>query len=239
MKKAVSLLIIPTIILFAATLCAQSNFSVDLRIGAGLPQGEFKDNVENNGFGFTGDFLYHLSGSPLRIGGSLSYVIYGSDTRKEPFSYTIDDVFVDVTTTNSILLGNIIFRIQTKSAPVMPYGEGLFGFSLLTTDTRIENENLGEEIASSNNLSDITFNYGGGAGLKIRVYQNKNNDRRNISDNGISSAYIDLNFRYLRGGEAEYLKKGSIRHENGKTIYDKKKSTTDINIITAGVTLSF
>ena len=238
MKKAVSLLIIPTIILFAATLCAQSNFSVDLRIGAGLPQGEFKDNVENNGFGFTGDFLYHLSGSPLRIGGSLSYVIYGSDTRKEPFSYTIPDVFVDVTTTNSILMGNIILRIQTKPAPVMPYGEGLFGFSLLTTDTRIENED-NEEIASSNNLSDVTFNYGGGAGLKIRVYQNKETNRMNRGSNGISAAYIDINFRYIRGGEAEYLKEGSIRYENEKVVYDKKKSTTDINIITAGVTLSF
>jgi len=235
MKRLVLFILLLT---FSSLLYSQSPFIVDLRLGAGLPQGEFKDNVQNNGFDFTGDFLYHFQGSPLLIGASMSYVIYGSETRREPFSYTIPDVFVDVTTTNSIIMGNILLRIQGSDGPVIPYGEGILGISYLTTDTRIDNVSNNEEIASSNNFNDLTYNYGGGAGLKIRVYQNLNKNSA-PGESDLSAVYIDINYRYLKGGEAEYLKEGSIGYNGTKITYDIKKSTTDINIITIGASLVF
>jgi len=215
-----------------------SPFFIDLRLGAGLPQGEFKNNVQNNGFDFTGDFLYHFPGSPLLIGASMSYVVYGSETRSEPFSYTIPDVTVDVTTTNSIIMGDILLRVQGKNGPIIPYGEGILGISYLTTDTRIDNLSNDEEIASSNNFNDLTYNYGAGGGLKIRVYQNLKKNS-SIEKNDLSAVYIDINYRYIKGGEAEYLKEGSVGYNGTKIIYDVKKSTTDINIITIGATLVF
>ncbi|RKY80299.1 hypothetical protein DRQ07_05615 [candidate division KSB1 bacterium] len=237
--KKMTFFTLAIVIILSTALFSQSPMSVDLRLGMGLPQGEFKDNVQNNGFDFTGDFLYRFANSPLSVGASASFIIYGSETRREPFSTTIPDVFVDVTTTNSIIMGNFLIRIQGNDGQIVPYGEGIFGLSYLTTDTRIENASNSEEIASSNNFNDITFCYGGGAGLKIRVYKNSNYGKSYDGDNDLSSVYVNLNFRYIKGGEAEYLKEGSISFDGTKVVYDTKRSTTDINIITIGVTLGF
>jgi len=45
--------------------------------------------------------------------------------------------------------------------------------------------------------------------------------------------------RYIIGGEAEYLKKGSIRRENSKVSYDIIKSKTDLLTAQIGVALEF
>lgn len=50
---------------------------------------------------------------------------------------------------------------------------------------------------------------------------------------------LDLRCRYIDGGEAEYLKKGSIRRVDGKTSYDVMKSRTDMLLFTLGLVLSF
>jgi hypothetical protein len=45
--------------------------------------------------------------------------------------------------------------------------------------------------------------------------------------------------RYLRGGRAEYLRKGSIREVNGSVVYDVFSSRTDVLAVQAGVTFRF
>jgi hypothetical protein len=85
-------------------------------------------------------------------------------------------------------------------------------------------------------LDDITFGYGVGGGLMIRVYEAT---RKQIKKHGLSAVYIDLGMRYLKGGEAEYLKEGSIVITNGDVIYNVSKSTTDIITGHIGVTFDF
>ncbi|HHS13779.1 MAG TPA: hypothetical protein ENN03_08465 [bacterium] len=218
----------------AATLplFAQAPFEAGGSLTLAFPQNEFADNVDNLGFGASGNFLARFPGSPLAIGGSFTFLIYGSETRKEPL---IPPVYVDVTTTNAIIMGHVLLRIQPSDGPLVPYADGLLGFNFLTTDSRIENEQ-GEEIASSNNFRDITFGYGAGAGVKIRVHQKP--DRKSW-ETGISAVYLDLGARYLMGGEAEYLKKGSIEIDGDDVRYTVVKSTTDILTIHAGVMMTF
>lgn len=228
---------IPIIILFCSlltlTLNGQTSFEAGGNFTLAFPQNEFGDNVENLGFGGSGNFLARFPGSPLSVGGSFTFLIYGSDTRTE---YLVAPVSVDVTTTNAIIMGHLMLRIQPPDGLLVPYVDGLLGFNYLTTDSRIDNED-GEEIASSNNFRDITFGYGAGAGLKIRVFQAPEHP---YGEKGVSAVYIDLGARYLMGGEAEYLKKGSIiLVDDDEVEYEVSKSTTDILTVHLGVMLTF
>lgn len=232
---ATSLFLFIIIALFAPIqpALAQTNFQGELSFMAGFPQGEFKDNVDQNGFGISGEFLYSPSISPLGIGVSLGFMNYGEESRREPFSTTIPDVEVEVKTTNNIVMGHLLLRAQVKQGPIRPYIEGLVGFNYLFTETKIQDVDDEEEIASSTNLDDGVFSYGGGGGVMVRLYTGK------IKKTRTWSILLNLCARYIVGGEAEYLKEGSIKRVNGKVVFDKIQSKTDILTTHLGVTVEF
>ena len=58
----------------------------------GLPKGEFKNNINDTGFGITGKIGVGFEDMPLMIGAELTYLNYGDETRTVPFSLTIPDV---------------------------------------------------------------------------------------------------------------------------------------------------
>lgn len=105
-RNLLLILIVPSI-LFSQV---NSNSNLALNFYLGLPQGEFKQNVDRLGFGLNGDYLYRPSPIyPFSIGFNLGFSNYGSLTRKEPFSYTIPDVTVDVTNQNNIINYHLLF----------------------------------------------------------------------------------------------------------------------------------
>jgi len=239
MKNKFGLILVFILLVSISSVNAQAPFQGGLNFAIGLPQGEFKENVEAVGLGLSGDFCYNFANSPLAIGLSFGFLNYGSETREEPWSQTIPDVFVDVTTTNNIFMGHALMRVQPPRGAFLPYLEGLVGFSYLTTDTRVEDQGgLNEDdIASSNNFNDITFSYGAGGGFMIQVYKP---DRTRSIQSSLAGVYIDLRVRYLKGGIAEYLKEGSIDiDEDSNVNYDVDESFTDLITIHIGVTAAF
>lgn len=231
------LLLATAIIFFMPTMLvmAQSPFQAGINLSLGFPQEEFKENVDNVGYGLSGHFGYQIPNTPVSIGTSIGFLIYGRETRREPLSTTIPDIIVDVETTNNILTGHLLLRVQPsmQSAILRPYLEGLFGFHYLWTETKIQDWDDDDEIGSKN-YDDAAMSYGGGGGVMIRVYEGvkENSD-------GTFSVNIDLGFRYLYGGEAEYLKEGDIKRENGVVTFTPSKSTTDLLVTNIGVTFNF
>ena len=237
MKKHIAVSIVG--LLLSASLCgfAQQPFQANINFVVGVPQNAFRENVDNNGYGVEGHFAYNLPNTPFLVGASLSYLIYGSETWQERLIQSVP-VWVDVTTTNSIVMGHLMLRVQPPDGAFRPYLDGLVGFHLLTTDTKIDNERGGydDDIASSNNSNDFTSSYGGGGGIMFRVYQTEGTE---ATQNRSLSVYVDLGFRYLKGGKAQYLKEGSIKNENNDFIYDFNRSTTDIVTWHLGVGFGF
>ena len=227
------LCILVTLVAVTQPAIAKTNFQGGLSFMAGFPQGEFKDNVDENGYGIGGEFLYSPSVSPFGIGVSLGFMNYGEESRREPFSTTIPDVEVEVKTTNNIVLGHLLFRAQVKQGPIRPYAEGLVGFNYLFTETKIEDVDDEEEIASSTNLDDGVFSYGAGGGVMLRLYTGKTKKAKTWS------ILLNLCARYIVGGEAEYLKEGSIKRVNGKVVFDKIQSKTDILTTHLGLAVEF
>ncbi len=209
--------------------CAGGHFML------GFPQGEFKDNVDRIGGGFSGEFLVSLRPAPVKIGASVGFLIYGSETREEPFSTTIPDVTVDVTTNNNILLAHLLLRLQPVKGLFRPYADGLLGFNYLFTETKIESRE--QQVAASTNFDDFAFSYGGGGGVMIRVYDGTK--KKKTGKFHLAAVLIDARVRYLKGSEAEYLKEGSVSRENTEVTYDVSESNTDLLTAQIGAILEF
>jgi hypothetical protein len=219
-------------LIVSTTIASAQTWQGGLDFMIGSPQGEFRKNVDRVGFGGTANAGYAPEGTPIMLGLEIGFMNYGSSSRRESFSTTIPDVFVDVSTTNNFIFGHAILRLQPNTGRLRPYLQGMVGFNYLFTETKIENINVpGQEVASSNNLSDGAFSYGGGAGLMFLVYT--------PDDGSISGVFVDLGARYVYGGEAEYLKEGSIRNVNGRVTYDVLKSRTDLLVLQLGASVRF
>ncbi|HHM24021.1 MAG TPA: hypothetical protein ENJ23_03175 [Bacteroidetes bacterium] len=224
---------------FPATSSAQ-RVEGGLHLMLGNPQGEFRQNVDNMGFGLSGFLALGPKNGFALFGGEFGFLVYGTETRKEPFSTTIPDVTVDVTTTNNLAMGHLLARLQIPTGPVQPYVDGLVGFHYLYTQTTIKNEHQEEEIATSTNFSDFTYSYGGAGGIKILIYHRQKEEKPPVEKrSSVRNVFVDFRVRYLAGGEADYLKKGSIRRENGKVAFDVKHSRTDLMTFQLGITVQF
>lgn len=220
------------ILLFASFVHAQTLFQASANFSLGFPQSEFKDNIDKVGLSGIGHFAYNFPHSPFLVGASFGILVYGSETREEPFSLTIPGVMVNVTTTNMIVMCHFLFRVQPQKGMLRPYFDGLIGFNYLLTDTRIKSRHY--SIASTNIINDLTFSGGAGGGLMIQVYSKKGSKKGRPF-----VVYVDLGIRYLKGGRAEYLKEGSVRLEDDQVFYDISKSTTDLVTSHIGVAFSF
>jgi hypothetical protein len=235
-KSLASLSLIILLSLGAASAFSQDRFQAGGHFVLGFPQDEFKQNVENTGLGGNFYFAYRFPRSFLSAGISFGFLIYGSERREEPLSLTIPDLIVDVRTTNSILLCHLFLRLQPPQGRIRPYLDGLVGLNYLTTDTSIkERGDWDDGRISSNNFNDLALSYGMGGGVMVSLveFRRVGNGRR------VVSLDLDCGVRYLKGGEAEYLKKGSIHREDGSVTYDVYRSRTDLLKANIGVTFSF
>lgn len=235
-KQFVTVLVV--CFLFTSTIFAQGPFQVGINFTTGIPQNEFADNVDNTGFGGSARFLYNLPSSALSVGATVGFLVYGTDTRNEQLSPNIPEVTVDVNTSNNIFMSHVLLRLQSpRRAFVKPYLIGMFGFNYLFTETTIKDEDDwgdDDDNYSSTNFDDITFSYGGGGGLAIKVY-----DGYGKNSSGLDAVNIDIGLRFIAGGEAEYLKKGDILRDDGNIKYNTNKSTTDLLTIHVGVSFDF
>ncbi|MFO7890629.1 MAG: hypothetical protein R6V04_09850 [bacterium] len=221
------------LLLIMTTFIHAQQYQAGISFDIGFPQKEFKENIESKGYGLSGYFGYNFPESPIIIGASAKFLVYGRETRREPL---ILPVYVDVTTTNSIIMGQFMIRLQPPRGTVLPYIDGLAGFSYLATDTRIKDNDWDDDIASTKIFDDFTFSYGIGYGIQFCVYQNP---EVNNFEKDLMGVYIDIGGQYLKGGIAQYLKEGSIEIIDDTVIYDTDESSTDISILKIGVSFAF
>ncbi|MCA9732550.1 MAG: hypothetical protein H6696_20455 [Deferribacteres bacterium] len=211
-----------------STMLNAQHFTTGLNFTLGKPQGEFKTNIDRNGYGGSLFFMAHAPNSPLAAGVEVGILNYGHESRSEPFSTTIPDVTVRVNTNNNAVLSSLFLRLQPQNGFIRPYIGGSIGFSYFYTETSIKDEDSqdNEDIASTTNLDDAAFSYGGDFGASVLLYKNKATENSEIPRT--FEVLFDFKARYLNSGEAEYLKEGSIRRENGEVTYDVSQSRTEM-----------
>lgn len=228
MTKYLSAIVITLIVIFSFTSNLKAQ-QAGINFSLAFPQGEFGKQVDNLGYGLSGDFLV-LSPqpkSPFGIGLSLGYYVYGREISSEPWSHTIPWVTLDVEKTNNLLNFHVLFEIGLPTGSIRPYIQALFGGEYLYTQTSVSGEYEQETIASSTNYDDWAWNYGAGGGILILLGGDP------ITEMG--AIYLDIRGRYLFGSEATYLKEGDMQVINGNLYYSPSKSKTDMITAHIGV----
>ena len=204
-----------------------------------FPRGDFKKEMNDIGFGVNIDLGYTFQPMPLTVGIEGGYATYGSNTFQVPFSQFASVVTVEVETSNNMAFGHIFARFQPTQGIFRPYFEGLLGGTYFSTSSSVKNKATNEDIASSLNKNDITFSYGAGGGIAVKVWEGTSEN-----DGHPFELLIDGRARFLTGGEATYYTKDAVYQDQGtlEVRFDEKKSktsTTDIMTVHLGVLLRF
>ena len=187
-------------------------FEGELGLAVGVPQNELSQNVKHDGLGFD---LYLGTGPPrlpIAFGAELGFLTYGSKDSTDRLAGQP----VRVTTDNDIFLGHLVVRIRPHDWVVRPYVEGLVGFKLFFTNTKVSSLDGTETIASESDNADAAFSYGAGGGVIVPLFG--------------GPFYVSAGARYLFGTKASYLSKGSV---------EVKTSETDLLLVKTSVGVAF
>lgn len=222
------------------TIAQEGNFGLHFTLA--VPQGSFADNVKQVGPGLSMNGGYRFKNTPVTLGGELGFSNFGIDRRTVPWSSTIPDLRVNVDNNYNLLQAFFLTRVGSPTGHFRPYVEGLVGLNYFFTETTVSSRggaNAGEPIASDTNYDDTAFAYGLGGGFKIQVYNFKGRTEGN-GDIPAKKAYLNLSARYIRGGEARYLTKGSITiSDQSEVIYNPSTSRTDMLVFAIGFVATF
>lgn len=224
MKQKV-LVLVTVFLCITGSLFAQ-RYDADLNLFLGLPQGDFDENVDRISVGINGSAAFPIPGTFVQLGMELGAMTFGTDSRKERFSSTIP-ITVRVDTDYNIVNGHLFMRFESHGN-IRPYLDVLYGFNYLFTETHVRDRDDFDDIASDTNYDDWAVSYGAGGGIKFKVYESAG-----------TAVLINLKARYLKGGEATYLKPGSAELRNGDLYFDQETSTTDLLSIHVGAAFKF
>lgn len=217
----------------ASLVHAQDKFQFSCNFTLGFPQAEFKQNADRLGVGASGVFTYRIAESPVSVGTSLGIMVYGTETRSEPFSDTIQDVWVNVRTRNYLLTGYFLLRLQPRDGTLRPYVDGMIGFNYLWTETGVYDPEWIDysQIAKNVQITDLALSGGFGGGVMVQLFgwQRK----------GLSQLYLDIGIRYLKGGEALYMTRNSRHYDGNDVYYTYDRSPTDMVTSYLGFVFSF
>lgn len=191
--------------------------------GGLFPTGPFNDHVSQEGVGLGGFYARRLGSSPLLVGADLSYADYGHTSW---IAYLLGMPELDVDTKNSIIQGLVLLRIQPRTGRVTTFVEGLAGFSNLYTATAVGTLDDGSTDWETNS-DDWTWTAGAGAGLSILIGKLPSA----APGERLSLTFVELKVRYLAGGQADYLKKGSY--------LTPERSATSVITVQVGISQVF
>jgi len=209
------------------------SFDVSAGFAIAAPQGDHADFIDRNAYGVSIEGLYKPTSFPFSIGAEVTFMNYGSEERTEPLSSTIPDLRVRVENDNNFVSGNFLMRIRPYEGAVSPYFDALVGFKYIFTSTEIVSNQ--EVIATDTNFDDITGEYGIGAGVNIRLFTFE----KPVGGTLPATLFLDFKARYIKGGEAEYLKEGSIIRSGTEVEYETYQSETDMLMYVIGLNLRF
>jgi hypothetical protein len=195
------------------------------------PTGEFRHNI-SNGVGANFGFLYHIDRPGfLGLRFDISALEYDHETRHVPFSEFVGGrILLDERTSNSIISFSFGPELAWPRGKVRPYVNGGVSELLFRTTSSVSSDSSDETIASTTNFKDSAGAWFLGGGVRLPLAGN--NPRKAVS--------LDLGVRYHWGGEASYLREGSITdHPDGTISIFPLTSRTPHMVYMVGIRFRF
>jgi hypothetical protein len=190
-----------SILVFACYCLAAQNIELSTDLNFSQPVGMMSKNM-NNAFGLSMD-ISHQFKAPFSLGLELGLGNYGYQTTRQ--EYTFDDGSVtetDVNVSNNmfslLLTGKHFLRPDKK---INPYLSGKAGWTWFTTNLTIEDpedESSCHPLESDILSRDATYNFSGGAGVRIDV----NSIFKRTEEKRL---YFDISVHATHGGIIKYM----------------------------------
>ncbi|MDX1942718.1 MAG: hypothetical protein SFU99_19295 [Saprospiraceae bacterium] len=205
------------------------SFQLNGNFQVGIPLNDFRDNLDDIGFGAGVLFLTHLGDSPLAAGIELSLMGYASESAEYIMRVGGFVKEYELRTSSNIFLGHAVVRFQPAvNAFIRPYFDGMIGFKNLFTSSTLTDLDNSEATESNTDESDWALSYGGAFGLQVHFSKTSN-------------IVLDLRCAYLQGQNASYLVRkqdpfGGFEYENPIDAFEEKTSATTLLLPQIGVT---
>ncbi|MDX1623551.1 MAG: hypothetical protein R3199_06190 [Gemmatimonadota bacterium] len=226
-------------LLLAAPSAALAQHEASAALVISVPLDEFDDNTDT-GFGFQASYVRALHPSrAIAIGATGSFLNYGSAERRVALSPTIPDIRADVETNNNMGFLQGLIRLKAPLDVVQPYVQGTAGLGFFATTTTLEDIVTDEAVISDTNQSDVTYVWGGGGGMQIHVYTSEQTAEMETAGREPMRVYLDVGAHYLEGGEAEYLREGSLVTDEGRFDLDRRLVESEIELAQVRIGVSF
>jgi len=203
-------------------------FDAGVHFTGSSPLGEFKDIVDQNGYGVSAVALFKLGLLPLKLGVEVGEYGFGEGTKKTALA----NGAINVESKTNNYTGMVVLRLQQGVSAFAPYVDGLLGVNVVKTETTVKGSGFAETLVPvSVDYSDTALSYGIGAGLMYRL-------ARLIPVAG-PAVFLDIKLRYLLGGKSEFHDVKSFTLEDSTLKFDKEKFNSDQLIYHVGVMVGF
>lgn len=193
------------------------------------PLGGLKNNI-GFGYGASGAYLLRLDrAGVLSLRADVAFVDYGHESMQVPLSPTIGGrIQVKVVTSNYIVPVSIGPQLIWPTGPVRPYVTAGIGGQFFFTDSRVTGTDANSDFARTTNQSDGTGTWVAGGGVYVPI----------THKNGVNAS-LDLGIQYINGGNAQYLRPGSIEDlPNSQIRITPLESETRMALVRLGVRIS-
>jgi len=163
-------------------------FDAGIHFTGSSQQSEFKEIVDQNGYGVSATALFRMGLLPLKLGLEVGSFGYGEESESLPAGAG------EIESKTKNFAGHVVLRLQQGIGDFAPYADALVGVNVISTETSVKTV-LG---SFSEDYGDAAFSYGIGAGLMYKL-------ARIIPIAG-PAIYLDIKARYLFGGDTEFQK---------------------------------
>lgn len=198
--------------------------SVDVSFIAADAVGELGSFVEQ-GFGLElGGGAPIAADGLLRLRGDLGFLVYGIERlRYCSFGCRVGS---ELTTTNTIVYGQIGPELVLLRGDVQPYVHAGAGLSYFVTSSSLDDHDGYGSYLETTNYSDVVLGFTYGGGVRFRM------------GGGRRPVFLDLGVERHDNGEAEYLTAGDIvDHDDGSVTVYPNRSDADLVTFKLGVSI--
>jgi len=202
-----------------------------------LPQEQFGENINSPGGGLNVFALYRFDDIPFGLGLDFSFMDFGTLSHTLPRNSTENDLSLNIQNSFRTNQAMAITRIHQRSGILQAYVEGLAGFNFFFSETTVtgRGQNSSNTETTQSEFKNIAFSWGGGAGMLIRLHENRNHGTWIQRRDNLRASFLSIGFRYLHGSEAEYIQDGAF-HSNTQNgiLNNSRRTSTDLLMVQFG-----
>ncbi|MCK6618385.1 MAG: hypothetical protein L6Q51_12160 [Cyclobacteriaceae bacterium] len=225
------------LLLLGLPAVAQETAQIALQLNTAIPDKEFKQAVDNSiggaAVGMGANILLNPKGkkgySPVFFGAEFSYMTFGRDKIE-----ATNDAPPFKTTFNYYALNGIsrVF-LSKKESGFVPFIDGTLGLKIFNTRTKVD-KNVSHIILDDNQpvVINTTNDNGLGYGVGIGFY-----NRKPMESEDDTRASFTMRVMYLWGDPTSYVKRGSVRVDNGFVSFEEGSTKTNMIMVQLGIML--